>query len=114
MLQTTFISCLEVGECVAPLLATLKYCTILVNLAGHVMCYMPAEILISAHGGNDCYIDFFGGQVRGNSHHISHHDSDHNLKLTSIIWSSGGITMSGWRNEKLRENQLVPGLFHIS
>ena len=23
------------------------------------MCYMPAEILILAHGGDDCYIIFF-------------------------------------------------------
>ena len=33
------------------------------------MCYMPAEILISAHGGNDRYIAFFsadrGEQLQG-------------------------------------------------
>ena len=30
-----------------------------INSAGHVTCYMPAEILNSAHGGNDHYIHFF-------------------------------------------------------
>ena len=36
-----------------------KYCTISINSAGPVTRYMPAEILNSAHGGNDCYIHFF-------------------------------------------------------
>ena len=36
-----------------------EYYPILVNSAGHVMCYIPAEILILKHGGNDCYVDFF-------------------------------------------------------
>jgi len=45
------------------------------------MCYMPAKIFISAHGGNDHYIDFFFWQVRENRHHISHPDSYCNLKL---------------------------------
>jgi len=36
-----------------------EYCTISINLAGHVTCYMPAEILNSAHEGNDCYMNFF-------------------------------------------------------
>ena len=35
------------------------YCTISINSAGHVTRYMPAEILNSAHGGNDRYIQFF-------------------------------------------------------
>jgi len=33
------------------------------QLAGHVTCYMPAEILILAHGGNDHYIDFFSADT---------------------------------------------------
>ena len=36
-----------------------QYCTIPINAAGHVTRYMPAEILNSAHGGNDRYIHFF-------------------------------------------------------
>ena len=35
------------------------YCAISINSAGHVTRYMPAEILNSAHGGNDRYIPFF-------------------------------------------------------
>jgi len=35
-----------------------------VFLMGHVTCYMPAEILILAHGGNDCYTDFFFGRYQ--------------------------------------------------
>ena len=35
------------------------YCPISINSAGHVTRYMPAEILNSAHGGNDCYIHIF-------------------------------------------------------
>ena len=36
-----------------------RYCAISINSAGHVTRYMPAEILNSAHGGNDRYIPFF-------------------------------------------------------
>ena len=36
-----------------------RYCTISINLAGHVTRYMPAKILNSAHRGNDRYIHFF-------------------------------------------------------
>ena len=36
-----------------------SYCTISINSAGHVVHYMPAEILILAHGRNDHYTDFF-------------------------------------------------------
>ena len=43
-----------------PTLANLKkYCAISINSAGHVTRYMPAEILNSAHGGNDRYIHIF-------------------------------------------------------
>ena len=38
---------------------TLHYCAISINSAGHVTRYMPAEILNSAHGGNDRYMHFF-------------------------------------------------------
>jgi len=40
---------------VRSLITQYLYCTISINSAGHVMCHMPAEILILAHGGNDCY-----------------------------------------------------------
>ena len=39
------------------------YCTIPINLAGHITCYMPAEILNSAHERNVCYIDFFSADM---------------------------------------------------
>ena len=38
---------------------TCCYFTISINSAGHVTCYMSAEILKSAHGGNHRYIHFF-------------------------------------------------------
>ena len=38
---------------------SLYYCAISINSAGHVTRYMPAEILNSAHGGNDRYKYFF-------------------------------------------------------
>jgi hypothetical protein len=58
-----------------------SYCTISINSAGHVTHYMPAEILNSAHGGNDRYIEFFSAD-RGNGHYIIHCDSDCNFKYT--------------------------------
>ena len=39
-----------------------QYCIISVNSAGHVICYMPAKILNSAHERNVCYIVFFFGR----------------------------------------------------
>ena len=42
-----------------PITLQTYYCAISINSAGHVTCYMPAEILNSAHGGNDRYIPFF-------------------------------------------------------
>ena len=46
------------------------YCTILINSAGHVTRYVPAEILNSAHERNVCYIDFF--RQTGENGHISY------------------------------------------
>jgi len=86
-------------------------CTISVNSAGHVMHYMPAEILISAYGGNDYYIDFFFStyqQAKGQVKVAVVMERGRRRSLTNIIQCSGGITMrimSGWRNEKLWENR---------
>ena len=52
-----------------------RYCTISINLAGHVMCFMPAEILNLAHEGNDCYMVF----VFGSWGRMGHCDSDCNF-----------------------------------
>ena len=55
-----------IEDCKAIIMVSMKicmynseYCTISVNSAGHVMCYMPAKILTPAYGGNDHYMDFF-------------------------------------------------------
>jgi len=68
------------------------YCAILINSAGHVTCYMPAEILISAHGGNDCYIAFFSAD-RGEQLQGTHLEITLVTMIGTIIWN---IWHSSW------------------
>jgi len=80
------------------------YCAISINSAGHVMHYMPAEILISADGGNDRYIAFFSAD-RGERLQGTH------LEIT-LVTMIGTIIWNIWHSSWILQRRIFLPIYH--